>query len=117
MEIKGSFLGGMDSTMSWVKYKSYYYDKLPTEDEKKRVREALLSMLKSSKHEIPQKALIAYVCADLEIKEALQDVGDLLQRAQDRSSKNQLNLALEALTRGIPVDKLIDEKFRRGERM
>lgn len=117
LEISGAFLGGQAADGAWASYKKYYYDKIPTEDEKKRVRSALLSMLKSDRYDISKKGIIAHVCADLEIKEALLDVGDLLQRAQNRSDKNELHLAFEALSRGVTVYDLVSEKVRRGERM
>ncbi len=117
MDIKGALLGGQAADGAWTNYKQYYYDKLPSEDEKKRVRSALLSMLKSDRNDISKKAIIAHVCADLEIKEALQDIGSLLQRAQNLSDKNELRLAFEALSRGITVTDLVSEKFRKGDRM
>jgi len=117
MEIKGSFLSGMDSAMSWVKYKSYYYDNLRSEDEKRQVRSVLLSMLKSKEYDISKKAIIAYVCADLSIKDALQDIDALLQRDQDDSHKKIYRLAHEALTRGLTMKELVDEKFYAGEKV
>lgn len=117
LEISGAFLGGQAADGAWANYKKYYYDKIPTEDEKKRVRSTLLSMIKSDNYDVSKKAIIAHVCADLEIKEALSDVNDLLQRAQNRTDLNELHLAFEALSRGITAYDLVSEKFRRGERM
>lgn len=117
MEMSGVTLGGQAADGAWATYKQYYYDKLPTEYEKNKVRNALLSMLKSNDYDISKKAILAHVCADLGIEDALQDVNDLLRQAQKSSDKKTLQLAYEALSRGIPVYELVDEKFRKGERM
>lgn len=117
LEISGAFLGGQARDGAWTNYKRYYYDKLPSEDEKKQVRSILLTMLKSNKYSISNKAIIAQVCADLEVKDALQDVINLLQQAKGLSDVKMLRLAYEALSRGITVRELVDEKYRRGERM
>lgn len=115
MEIAGIGLGGMASSGAWTSYKSRHYDTLPSEFEKNEVRNIILSMLKSKEYDISDKAIIAYVCADLEITDALPEVGALLQRAKDSAYIKLYRLSEEALTRGIPVRKLVDEKFRRGE--
>jgi hypothetical protein len=83
MEIKGDFLGGMAAAMSWVKYKTYYYDKLPSEDAKKQINSVLLSMLKSNKYTISDKAKIAYVCADIGLRNAIEDINLLIHSAKD----------------------------------
>ncbi len=117
MEIAGIGLGGMASSGAWTSYKSDNYSKLQTEDDKRKVKNVILSMLKSKKYDITEKAIIAYVCADLEIIEAAQEVNELLQKARDSSYVKLYRLASEALAKGIPVDVLVDEKFRKSERM
>lgn len=117
MEINGAFLSGMDSAMSWVKYKSYYYDKISSEDEKSQIRNLLLTMIKSDKYSISDKAKIVYVCGDLQIKDALKDIDELLLLSKDLSDSKLYRLASEALTRGIVMKQLIDEKFQKGERL
>ena len=91
-------------------YKSYNYDKLPSEDDKQQVRIALLDMLKSSRYSLPQKALISYVCADIGISDAILEVDRLRREATGPSyEKQMLSLAHEALKRGISVHELVYE--------
>jgi len=117
MEMTGAFLGGMASSGAWASYKSRYYGNLTSEDDKKNARCMILSMLKSKKYSISDKAIISYVCADLEIKEALPEVNDLLQRAKDSVYIKLYRLSQEALTTGMSVNELVDKKFKKGERM
>jgi hypothetical protein len=91
-------------------YKSYYYDKIIAEDDKQQVRNTLLEMLKSNRYSLPQKGLIAYVCADIGVSDALLDVNKLRLEAKRPSFENQmLSLAHEALLRGISVRELVYE--------
>lgn len=117
LDISGAFLGGQAKDGAWTNFKKYYYDKLQSEEEKRQVQSALLTMLKSNNYSMSKKAILAQVCADLQVKDALQDVSYLLQQAKDLSDKNILLLAYEALSRGITVRELVEEKFRKGERM
>jgi len=57
-------------------YKGPYYDQLTTDDEKQKVCTTLVAMLKSDSYSISKKTLIAYVCADIGIKESLQAIKD-----------------------------------------
>lgn len=66
-------------------------------------------MLKSQRYTLSKKAIIAYVCADIGISEALQDVFYLRQQAEDQSfEKHLLGLAYEAISRGITVYELTE---------
>lgn len=90
-------------------YKKRYYDKLTSEDEKLRVQITLSAMLKSQGYSLSNKAIIAYVCADIGISESLQDIRYLLQHAEGQSFEKQvLTLAYEALSRGISVHELTE---------
>jgi hypothetical protein len=117
LEISGAFLGGQARDGAWTNYKRYYYDNLPSDEDKIKVQSALLSMLRANDIPISKKAIIAHVCADLMLKDALQEAENLLKQPMNFSDQKMLSLACEALNRGITVRKLIDEKFQKGERM
>jgi len=116
LEITGAFLGGQASDSAWEKYKINHYDKLP-EEEKKRVQSCLMDMLKSDRYNLSNKAYIAQVCADLYLKEAIPILDDLLRNINDPRDIKSYKLAYEALTRGISMHEIVEEKFRRGERL
>lgn len=112
LEIRGLTYDGESN------YKRVYYEKLLSEDERMQVRSTLLTMLKSDKYSISNKAVIAYVCTDIGISEALQDVNDLRKKATITSfEKQMLSLAYEALSRGITVHELVYGKDEKSERM
>lgn len=116
LQIAGAFIGGQGSDGAWEKYKIHQYDKLPTE-EQKRVQLCLLGMLKSDRYNLSNKAFIAKVCADLYIKEALPILDELLQHLNEPHDIKSFKLAYEALSRGISMHELVDEMFRKGERV
>ncbi len=79
-------------------YKRIYYDRLPTNEEKHRVRATLLSMLKSSNYSISRKTLIAYVCADIGIEESLEEIRRLRAEPSCRDAERfAFSLACEKL--------------------
>jgi hypothetical protein len=86
-------------------WKKIYYDTLVSEDEKNKVRSSLLKMLESTKYPMPRKTLIAYVCADLRMREAVQAVANLRNETSD-SFKYAFTLTYEALSRGVSVPEL-----------
>ena len=116
LEISGAFIGGQGSDSAWEKYKNNHYDKLQGE-EKKRLQSCLLDMSKSDRYNLLNKAFIAQVCADLYLKEALPILDDLLRHVNDPRDIKSFKLAHEALLRDISMHELVEEKFRRGERM
>lgn len=83
LEISGARLGGMASGGAYVTFKTDYYDKLPTNEEKTAVRKTLLTMLRSDSYTIFQKEAIAYVCSSLRMEEASKDI-DLVREASAR---------------------------------
>jgi hypothetical protein len=85
-------------------YKSQYYDILASDEEKSRVRNTLLSMLKSDSYSISKKTLLAYVCADIGIKESLNEINYLRMQPVCRDSdKYALSLAYEALSKKVQL--------------
>lgn len=116
MEIRGSFLGGMAGDTAWANYKVYYYDKLSSEEDKQQVHTSLLNMLKSGKYSVLDKSTIAYICADIGIKEAVQDINFFLQRSQDKNANQLFLLAMEALTKGVAMKALLGEKYLKREK-
>lgn len=89
-------------------YKQRYYDLLTDEDSKSKIRNTLLNMLKSRGYSITNKSIIAYVCADIGITEALQDIKSLRKSTECSSFDRQiLTSSYEALSRGITVNELI----------
>ncbi len=93
-KIVGFGQGGMASSGAHVAFKKEYYEKLGTDAEKTEVRNILLAMLKSSKYSVFEKEAIAYVCSDLGIEGAREDVA----------------LVREASARGMTMRQLSDFK-------
>jgi len=116
LEITGALIGGQGGDGAWEKYKIQYYDKL-SDEEKKRVQSCLMDMLKSDRYNLSNKAFIAQVCADLYLKEAIPILDDLLRNINDPRDIKSYKLAYEGLSRGISMHELVEEKFRRGERL
>lgn len=86
-------------------WKTKYFDSLGSEDEKYKVKSALLKMLESTEYPIGKKTLIAHVCADLRMLEAMKPV-DKLRNETSGSFKYAFTLTFEALSRGVSVPEL-----------
>ncbi|MSN26482.1 MAG: hypothetical protein GJV46_11525 [Geobacter sp.] len=86
-------------------WKTKYFDSLDSEDEKDKVRSTLLKMLESTEYPMGKKTLIAHVCADLRILEAIRPVEKLRNEASG-SLKYAFTLSYEALSRGVSVPEL-----------
>ncbi|MBN1473202.1 MAG: hypothetical protein JW914_01175 [Syntrophaceae bacterium] len=117
LEINGTLLGGMAASGASTEFKTLYYEKLPNEEEKKLVRDALLRILKSDAYKIREKALTAYVCADILVEGAASEVEKLLKNAKTGSiEKEEFRYALEALITQKPISSIIINYLKeRGE--
>lgn len=81
-------------------YKRCYYDLLASDEEKTKVRNTLLIMLRSDVYSIQNKTLLAYVCADIGISEAIDDIKGLMMHPSCRDSdKFAFTLALKTLSK------------------
>lgn len=116
LNISGAFSGSQGRDGAWETYKRSYYDKLSSDEEKRKIQTCLLSMLKSNRYSSSKKAFIAQVCADLFLEEALPVVNELLQETNAPRDIHELRLAHEALSRGITMYELIKERFLSGKR-
>ncbi len=83
IEISGLRLGGMAASGAPATFGKDYYDELPSE-EKAAVRKVLLSMLRYDNYSVSQKEAIAYVCSDLGMREAANDI-NFVREASARS--------------------------------
>jgi hypothetical protein len=108
LEINGTLLGGMAASGAYTEFKTLYYEQLPNEEEKKLVRDALLRILKSDAYKIREKALTAYVCADILVEDAASEVEKLLTNAKkDSIEEKEFRNALEALIVQKPISSII----------
>ncbi len=117
IEIKGTALGGMAASGAYTAFKEFYYNKLPSDNEKRRVQQVLLSILRSPKYSLREKALTAYVCADIQVEAAVDEIKKLLQRAKKNSiEEGEFKSSLEALKIGRPISEVIMQRLReRGD--
>jgi hypothetical protein len=117
LEINGTLLGGMSASGAYTEFKTLYYEKLPNEEERKLVRDALLRILKSDVYKIREKALTAYVCADILVEGAASEVEKLLKNAKKGSiEEKEFRNALEALIVQKPISSIIINSLKeRGE--
>src|SRR6185369_5423924 len=74
LELRGTLLGGMASSTAYMSFKTFYFDKLNSDDEKKKVKETLLQILRSNEHHISDQVLASHVCADIVILEAIPEI-------------------------------------------
>lgn len=117
LEINGTLLGGMAASGAYTEFKTRYYEKLPNEEEKKLVRDALLRILKSDEYKIREKALTAYVCADILVEGSAIEIEKLLKNAKKGSiEEKEFRYALEALIAQKPISSIIINSIEeRGE--
>lgn len=115
-KISGVSLGGMASSSAFVEFKSTFYDCITSPSEKKLVEMALVNILKSTKYSLRIQAKVSYVCADIRLVSALQDVEDLLRRVKEGTSEQRLVLrSLEALYSNVSMtDKNNEEVVKKG---
>lgn len=99
-KITGFGQGGMASSGAHVSFRKEYYEKLGSEEEKTEVRNILLTMLKSTKYSVFEKEAIAYVCSDIGIEGAREEVA----------------LVREASARGMTMQQLSDFKNKQKGR-
>ena len=91
-----------DVSTNW---KKIYYDTLGSEDEKDKVKLTLIKMLESTEFPVTRKTLIAYVCVELRMQEAVNTVANL-RNVTSGSLKYAFTLSYEALSRGVSVPEL-----------
>lgn len=86
-------------------YKKIHFDKLDSEEQRQKVKVTILRMLESENYSVSKKTLLAYVCADLKIQEAIHLI-DKFRKETNDSLKYAFTLCFEALARGVTVPEL-----------
>jgi len=117
LELRGTLLGGMASSTAYMSFKTFYFDKLNSNDEKNRVKETLLQILRSNEHCISDKASASHVCADIVILEAIPEIEKIKRSVKTDSIDGKiLDSSLDALMQGKSITEVtLDILRQRGE--
>jgi hypothetical protein len=117
LELRGTLLGGMASSTAYMSFKTFYFDKLNSDDEKNKVKETLLQILRSNEHCISDKASASHVCADIVILEAIPEIEQIKRSVKTDSIDGKiLDSSLYALRQGKPIREVtLDILRQRGE--
>ena len=117
LELRGTLLGGMASSTAYMSFKTFYFDKLNSDDEKNKVKETLLQILRSNEHCISDKASASHVCAEIVILEAIPEIEKIKRSVKTDSIDGKiLDSALYALRQGKSIREVsLDILRQRGE--
>lgn len=110
LEISGILQGGMATSTAFMGFKKYFYDKISGNEEKNRVKEVLITILKSNEYRLRKKTLVAWVCADVGAVAALDEIKKIIPLVKNVRDKADLEMAVRALETGKTMIEVIRQK-------